>query len=318
LHPELQAIVEAISNDEAIKKDHLDGPIRKIYDIFLTQLSAQQRVQVSEWYDHNNDIEALCRCLPNTEPATYTNIRNMSADLEPLLKEFCNSLFTDIIHLKAVASRIGYIADHYQAFVKENSGGKCPYCGYGDIKGLHHTKREAYDHYLPKGTYPFNSVNFRNLAPMCTECNSAYKLQKDPATNVDPITRKRGVTRRKAFYSYATVASGITVNVILKSTDIANLLPRDMELEIAAPGRDEEVESWKEVFGIDERFKAKCCANNDGKAWLVQVIDEAANVSLTPKQMLAAKRKSAAAKPYVDANFLKMPFLAACEISKIF
>jgi hypothetical protein len=153
---------------------------------------------------------------------------------------------------------------------------------------------------------------------MCTECNSAYKLQKDPATNVDPITRKKSGTRRKAFYSYATVASGITVSMILKSNDVANLHPRDIELEIVAPGRGEEVESWKDVFGIDERFKAKCCASNDGKAWLVQVIDEAANVSLTPKQMLAAKRKSAAAKPYVDANFLKIPFLAACENAKIF
>ena len=31
LHPELQAIVEAIANEESITKDHLDGPIRQIY-----------------------------------------------------------------------------------------------------------------------------------------------------------------------------------------------------------------------------------------------------------------------------------------------
>ncbi len=24
---------------------------------------------------------------------------------------------------------------------------------------------EAYDHYLPKSLYPFNSINFRNLVP---------------------------------------------------------------------------------------------------------------------------------------------------------
>jgi hypothetical protein len=317
LHPELQVIVEAISNDERTA-DYLDGPIRTIYEMFRTQLSAQQRRQVSDWYDHNNDIEALCGCKPNKEPATYTDIRAINGDLEPVLKTFCKSLFTDVIHLKAVTSRIGGIADHYQAFVNENSEGKCPYCGYGDIKGLHHTKREAYDHYLPKGTYPFNSVNFRNLAPMCSECNSTYKLQKDPARNIDPISRKTGGTRRKAFYSYATAAADITVNVILHTTDVTNLVPDDIKLEIAAPGHDEEVEAWKDVFGIEERYKAKCCANNDGKAWLVQVIDEAANVSLTPKEMLAAKRKSAAAKPYVDANFLKMPFLAACENAKIF
>ena len=38
----------------------------------------------------------------------------------------------------------------------------CPFCGLGDIKGVHHTKRETYVHYLPKALYPFNSINFRN------------------------------------------------------------------------------------------------------------------------------------------------------------
>jgi hypothetical protein len=318
LHPELQVIVEAIANDESITKDHLDGPIRRIYEIFRTQLNAQQRGQVSNWYDHNNHIEAFCGCSPGNQPATYADIRAISADLESELKNFCKSLFTDVVHLKAVAGRIGEIDAHYDAFVKENGEGKCPYCGYGDIKGLHHTKREAYDHYLPKGTYPFNSVNFRNLAPMCTECNSAYKLAKDPTRNIDPISRKAGGIRRKAFYSYATAASGITVTMTLNTKDVANLLPKDIDLQITAAGRDEEVAAWKDVFGIEERYKAKLCGKNEGKAWLVQVIDEAANVSLTPVEMLAAKSKTAAAQPYVDANFLKMPFIMACQNAKLF
>jgi len=318
LHPELEEIVEALSNDESIVKDHLDGPIRRIYELFKTELTAAQRQQVSKWYDHNNDIEALCACRPDTQPATYADIRAINANLASALKEFCKSLFSEVIGLKAVASRIGDIDAHYEAFVKENCEEKCPYCGYGDIKGLHHTRREAYDHFLPKGTYPFNSVNFRNLAPMCNECNSAYKLAKDPTRNIDPISRRAGGTRRKAFYSYATVAAGITVTVTLNTQDVTNLQPSHIALHIAAPGRDEEVEAWKDVFGIEERYKAKLCAKNDGKAWLVQVIDEAANVSLTPAEMLAAKRKTAAAQPYVDANFLKMAFLTGCQTANIF
>lgn len=46
-------------------------------------------------------------------------------------------------------------------------------CQPCDINGVHHTKREAYDHYRPKPLYPFNSVNFRNLAPACHECITA-------------------------------------------------------------------------------------------------------------------------------------------------
>lgn len=165
LHPELKLIVEDISNDDSITKDYLDGPIRRIYELFRAQLTPVQRAQVSAWYDHNNDIEALCAGDLSKPPATYADIRDISSDLEAELKKFCRSLFTDVIHLKAVTSRIGEIDAHYKAFVTENKEGKCPYCGCGDIKGVHHSRRDAYDHFLPKGTYPFNSVNFRNLAP---------------------------------------------------------------------------------------------------------------------------------------------------------
>jgi hypothetical protein len=79
--------------------------------------------------------------------------------------------------------------------VTTNTAGKCPFCGIGNIKSPHHTKREAHNHYLPKALYPFNSINVRNLAPTCHECNSTYKLSKDPAHN----DAKR---RRKAFNPY--------------------------------------------------------------------------------------------------------------------
>lgn len=316
LHPELKLIVEDIFNNDAIKKDHLYGPIQRIYDIFKRQLTAAQRQQVAVWYDRNNDIPALCACDPNKPPATYTDIRAINADLETALKDFCKSLFTDVIHLKAVTSRIGEIDAHYNAFVTENQEGKCPYCGYGDIKGTHRTRREAYDHYLPKGTYPFNSVNFHNLAPMCHECNSTYKLAKDPTRHLDPISRKVG-TRRKSFYSYAVEAPNITINVTLPTNDVTNLQSTDIVLQLASPGHQEEVEAWKEVFGIDERYKDKFCAKNDGKAWLQQIVEEAANGDLTSDQLLAMELRGAARFPFDSANFLKAPFLIACKSAKI-
>ena len=91
------------------------------------------------WYDHNNNIEALSACDPDKPPGTCLDIRAVNAGLETALKDFCKSLFTDIIHLKAVTSRIGEIDARYTAFVTENTKGKCPYCGYGDIKGAHNT-----------------------------------------------------------------------------------------------------------------------------------------------------------------------------------
>jgi hypothetical protein len=190
---------------------------------------------------------------------------------------------------------------------------KCPYCGFGDIKGVHHSKREAYDHFLPKGTYPFNSVNFHNLAPMCHDCNSSYKLKLDPIKHIDPVTRKNNGGRRRAFYSYGNVNPGINISVAIKTKDVTNLAPDQIDLQLTAQGRAEEVEAWKDVFGIEERYRAKCCGENDGKGWLSRVRDECQNYNLTPQQMLIAEIRSAENRPWADSNFLKKPFLEACN-----
>ena len=313
LHPALKEVIEEIANDERIKTDYLDGPIKTLDALFQKRLDTAQRTQVALWYDHNNDIEALCGNDPMKTPATYAQIRAIDVDLESELKTFCKSLFTEVIHLKAVTSRTADMDSHYDAFVIENDEGKCPYCGYGDIKGQHHSKREAYDHFLPKGTYPFNSVNFRNLAPMCHECNSSYKLQKDPVRHLDPLHKANAATRRKAFYSYAAAAPSVSIEIKILDPKIEKLCPDDINLSITAPGRDEEIESWKDIFGIEERYKAKCCGKNDGMVWLSRVLEENLNYGLTPQEMLDAEVRAAEKKPWSDANFLKKPFLQACR-----
>ena len=191
LHPDLRQVVEDIFNDDKIDKDHLDGPIKTIDALFRT-LTVAQRQQVDTWYDNNNNIEALCSNDPAKPPGTYEDIRRMNVALSEALKTFFKSLWTEVLSLKAVKDHIGDIDDHYDAFVAVNDEGKCPYCGYNDIKGIYHTKREAYDHYLPKGIFPFSSANFRNLAPMCHECNSSYKHTANPLIPLrhdDPLNR---------------------------------------------------------------------------------------------------------------------------------
>jgi hypothetical protein len=255
----------------------------------------------------NNDIKALCANSPDRHPVTYTELKAIHEPLAKQLKAFHSDLWERVLGLESVKSKIGAIEAHYEEFVRENDEDKCPYCGYGDIKGQYLCKREAYDHYLPKGTYPFNSVNFKNLAPMCHECNSTYKLAKDP------IRDSATGLRRKSFYSYDTVSSGITIAVTLNTINIDNLSKDDIAVTVSAPGRDEEVESWKNVFGIEERYKAKCCGKNDGKAWLQQIIEECANHGQSRELLLQQVFRAADRSPYDNANFLKKPFLTACR-----
>lgn len=67
------------------------------------------------------------------------------------------------------------------------------------------------------------------------------------------------------------------------------------------------------MFGIEERYKAKCCAKNDGMVWLSRIIEECENYGLTPAKMLEAEIRAAENKPWHDSNFLKKPFLLACQ-----
>jgi hypothetical protein len=214
------------------------------------------------WYDNNNDIQALCTCDPHKPPVTYVEIEIIDLELKTALKAFCTSLFETVIDLSAVARQIGQIDSHYATFLGKNKEDKCAYCGYSDIMGVHRTRRDAYDHFLPKGINPFSSVN-SEISPQCVTSAIPASSCRNILSAVRPQERAG-----KAFYSYADVSPGITISVTLKTKDITKLLPNEIDLQITAPGRVEEVETWKEVFGIEERYKDKLCGKNGGMARL--------------------------------------------------
>jgi hypothetical protein len=142
------------------------------------------------------------------------------------------------------------------------------------VKDIYHSKMEAYDHYLPKGKYHFNSINFHNLVPACHKCNSTYKLSKNPLHKTkDPLQAQTG-GRRKSFYPYQTIPYSISLDIELNSTDWLNITPEDMTLSIGPENLKEEINTWRDVYGIGERYKARCCGENDGKYWIEQVLDE--------------------------------------------
>lgn len=110
---------------------------------------------------------------------------------------------------------------------------------------------------LARALYLFNSINFRNLAPACHECNNTYKISKDPAHNP--------TGRRKAFNPYDAAGHTIQIQVTLQHADIDKLMPTDITLQFGPAALAEEIDTWKDVYGIEERYKAKLCGENDGK-----------------------------------------------------
>jgi hypothetical protein len=310
LDPEFQKVVRE-SKRNAKSQDYLWKPIKTIYNICRDKLTPAQRADFAKWFDNNNDIEGLCSGRQGVSPVTYKMIAQIDPLLASKLEEFCTNLWSEVRKRKPVSDRLGTLADHFREFRKANRTAVCPFCGIARIEGIFSSIQEDYDHYLPKGTYAFNAVSMKNLAPICDKCNKKYKLQHDPL-------HRQGV-RRKAFYVFSTEASGIELCITLVPTNGApikpqSLCPENIKLDISAPGREEELEGWKEIFKIENRYKDLCCEGDTGGSyWLEQVLGEMKYEGKTPAEALATIRRAATASKWADANFLKLPFLDGCQ-----
>jgi hypothetical protein len=307
--PELSEVMTSFHYDDSKGAEFFSGNVERIYHLFAT-LDPAQIAQISVWYQANNDIERVCTKDPATQIVRYSDFPVALNDVKEQISGFFKKLYSHL-DIAALKAKIGDIDDHYRKFVQKNKAGKCPFCGINDLLGEYHSKREAYDHYLPKSIYPFNSINFKNLVPACHHCNSSYKTSKDPAyTPKDPT---RLVQRRAVFYPYSTAGHAIDITVELTNTDIAKLTQADINLQFGPAAVNEQIETWKDVYGIDERYKAKLCGENDGKYWLTQVLDEWKEDGREPAQFIGTLARQAKKNPFAECNFLKKPFLDACE-----
>lgn len=314
--PELKEVMESFFYSDAAGADFFYSHVQRIHGLFAT-LKAADIAQFRSWFYGNNNVQKICDNDPTIQLARYADIPINHANLAAQLGSFFKGLYSQsLLGLAALRAKIGDIDDHYKKFVHTNKAGKCPFCGINDLFGEYHSKREAYDHYLPKAIYPFNSINFKNLVPACHHCNSSYKTSKNPAfTPKDPT---RAAKRRAAFYPYTTTPHSIHINVTLLTSDIDNLAPADIGLTFGPAAVNEQIETWKDVYGIEERYKAKLCTESDGKAWLAQVLDEWKELGRDPTDFLQSLALNARNRPFTDCNFLKKPFLDACNDRGLF
>jgi len=314
-NPELFEVMSEFHFDDSKGAEFFAGHVERIYTLFAS-LSACQVEQLRLWYVANNDIERVCSNDSFVPIQRYSDFPSEIKDLRDQLATFFKGLYANV-DMAALKKRIGDINNHYQAWETVNKRGKCPFCGIGDLLGEYHSKREAYDHYLPKALYPFNSINFKNLAPACHHCNSSYKTSKDVAYSVkDPAGAHQ--VRRKAFYPYSVVPYEIQISFNLTKVNLASLEPQHVSVQFGPAELQEQIDTWRDVYGIDERYKAKLCGENDGMYWLEQALDEWKELGGDPKELVTAVQRKAKKKPYGECNFLKAPFLLACEANGAF
>ena len=237
----------------------------------------------------------------------YKDVEARFPGLKEPLYEFCKSLYSqELLGLAALKKHIGDLKDHYDQFVPINNVGKCPFCGMNDLKSVYHSKREAYDHYLPKSIYPFNSINFFNLAPACHECNSTYKSTKDPT--FEPKDKLRAAAPRKAFYPYSTAQYQIEISVTLKHNNLDTLQPDDIDLKFGPATLQDELDTWQDVYGLQERYRAKFC-DGDAKDWIETFRIANRRSGTSPQEFIETMTEGLAERPYANLKFLKKAFL---------
>ncbi|MCK5543318.1 MAG: hypothetical protein KAI40_11560 [Desulfobacterales bacterium] len=302
LPDEIKEITLEIYHDDRIIQDYFYGPIEQVYKIFQS-FDQSEKNDLAKHYQDNNEIENLCKGTAGYTPFLYSDFDSLHSELKSVLENFFKSLFDSIINLKLIQNRIGTIDEHYKDFIKINNTGKCPVCGLYSLDNEYIHTRESYDHYLPKSKYPFNSINFKNLVPICHKCNSSNKGAKDPL-------HKTGA-RRKAFYLYDQSSQNIEISISFDTQTIINLKQEDIEIAFMPEEVSEEIKTWDDLFGITKRYKS-FCAGADGKYWFSQIMDECENYGKTAIEFYKIKNKEAGKHPYSDTNFLRKPYLEAC------
>ena len=340
-NPELKNIYEEFGNvdyDSTNAQQNQKGKsacffnssIENIYKEFSKIDDDTFKLELKNFYDINNDIDALCRDKVKI-PICYKEIKDKYPDLEKALRSFYSKLYGNESPFNlAIFGKLNdeLIQSHYKAFVEVNDDGICPFCGIYPIDDQYVKTREAYDHYLPKATYPFSSINFKNLSPMCNKCNSGNK------GSIDPIEHIKG--RKLAFYPYANHHPDIEFKFTLLSPSINNkITPSDFKLEISCVTNQEELNSWERTFKLSRKYKIDgsieyygrydelICNKHSAKEWYDDIYDYFENAKTLKnindaeeyydKVIRATKRNDKSV-----IQIIKRKFLEECKSKGIF
>jgi hypothetical protein len=252
---------------------------------------------------NNNKIRELCN--GDVQPVKYEQIESINTNLKKAIKLFCDCLYDHCIKLEPFYTSYENINAYYKKVVKKSSVCKC--CGINKVLTQFHTHRSALDHYLPRKHYPFNSLNFKNLIPICDICNGKYKLSVDTLY----ITNNKGKkseskTRTVAFYPYSRTTHNIDIDITFTKNFDSTIEPKDIEIELTCAGNTDKVASWDRIFGIKENYKAECCTDEMRMYFEEQYIADM-NYGKTHKEYIDILKRN----KYGDMNFLKIPFLEA-------
>jgi hypothetical protein len=249
VHPKYHDLIRNVN------KEYLLFPLTRAYKL-CKQLEPRQIKVLRRALHQNNRIRELC--AGQLKPVSYSELRKIDKNLATHLRTLCDNLYNKVIDLAPASNQFGSVDTYYKNLVKRSA--TCASCGIHKVLTQFNSKRSAFDHYLAKSIYPFCSVNFHNLVPICDNCNGKFKTAKDVLHK--PQGKGRKPLRVKAFYPYRRSTPDIKVQVEFKKAYTASILPEDVSVELSCVASDEELSTWERIFGIKENYIEFCCTSD--------------------------------------------------------
>lgn len=290
---------------DGVNKEYVLTPLSEAFQI-CKGLDPKQLKLLKRGVHVNNKIRELCDGHYN--PVSYSDIEKINVDLEKALKKFNYEMYDKVLGLAPCYNNYELVDAYYKQMQGRSSSCRC--CGINKVLTKFHSHRSALDHYLPRKHYPFSSINFKNLFPICDICNNKYKLSEDPLFLIENGKMTDQQRKRvKAFYPFRrnTLEIGITI-VLKKGTKITELQPENIDMSLNCTGYEEQVSTWDRVFGIQENYKAECCTEEMLTHYEEQYIGYM-NYGKTHDEYIDLLTGN----KYGDSNFLKIPFLNAVK-----
>lgn len=220
---------------------------KNIYNIIKTW-DQSSRTKLCNAIRESNKIEEICK--GNIIPTKSYQIPD---SVKLLLITLYKKLYADVLFGVFYIPEYGTRKDHYHNFVKHknNEHKWCPACGIRPMHRYTEKITDQYDHYLPKDIYPFSSVNFKNLVPICSDCNSL-----ENKSNFDVL-----LPTGKAFYPFDDKRKPIQIDISIAKNDCyLDKIQWSFNYSCEV-GDDEELDAWKRIYKIEDRH-VKYCAGN--------------------------------------------------------
>jgi hypothetical protein len=286
----LNADFEIIYNAYAWLKTDVD----EIYEN-CKALTDTQRADIREAFNVNNRIEELCAgtLVPISLDALPDVVEN---DMKPLLVKFYDYL---IDRAEVPGDKLDYYNNLRLANPDFNF---CPCCGLSPIESAETHYREDNDHYLPKAEFPFASVNFRNLVPLCSKCNKKCKSTKNPFED-----------GRVSFYAFDTTRNNIDVSIsIIDNADLDYKKLREKDIGIDFNNDANKISTWDWLFKIKKRYNEE--TTKFAKTELRTIANRLfrnnkRKTGLSYEEILDDAIEDYELEIFEDRKFLKLPFL---------